>query len=92
MLVLSRRRNEEIRVPGFDITFRVLEVRGNSVRVGVEAPSNVRILRGELLGEEEVEFDFAARELEADAEYKDPGYVWPLGVCYRPTRSVAKCA
>jgi carbon storage regulator CsrA len=38
MLVLTRRPNESIILPGLGITVVVLEVRGNSVRLGVEAP------------------------------------------------------
>ena len=37
MLVLTRRINESIVIPGLGITVRVLAIRGNSVRFGVEA-------------------------------------------------------
>ena len=47
MLVLSRRRSEGIAV-GDRITVTVLEIRGNQVRLGVEAPKDVRVLRTEL--------------------------------------------
>jgi carbon storage regulator CsrA len=47
MLVLSRKVNEEVHV-GSDITITVLEVRGHVVRLGIKAPRDVRILRGEL--------------------------------------------
>src|SRR5689334_8891022 len=46
MLVLSRKQTQELRV-GNDITITVLEVRGNVVRLGIQAPRDVRILRGE---------------------------------------------
>jgi carbon storage regulator CsrA len=48
MLVLSRRVGEEIIVPGCNLTFRVLAVRGQRVRLGISAPPQVPILRGEL--------------------------------------------
>jgi len=48
MLVLSRRVLEEI-VINSNIKVTVCEINGNQVRIGVEAPSNVSILRGELL-------------------------------------------
>ena len=48
MLVLSRRVLEEI-VINSNIKVTVVEINGNQVRIGVEAPSNVSILRGELL-------------------------------------------
>ncbi|HYV57983.1 MAG TPA: carbon storage regulator CsrA [Candidatus Nitrosopolaris sp.] len=47
MLVLTRKLGEVIRV-GEAITVRVLEVKGNQVRLGVEAPADVRIYREEV--------------------------------------------
>jgi carbon storage regulator len=47
MLVLSRKQTQELLV-GEDITITVLEVKGHVVRLGIQAPRNVRILRGEL--------------------------------------------
>src|SRR5439155_6148770 len=47
MLVLTRKLGEVIRV-GDAVTVRVLEVRGNQVRLGVEAPADVRIYRDEV--------------------------------------------
>ncbi len=49
MLVLSRRCRESIVLPGDGVTIRVLEIRANRVRLGIEAPSGVSVLRGELL-------------------------------------------
>ena len=48
MLVLSRKENETIQI-GDDIEIRVLEVKGDTVRIGIEAPKSVDILRGELV-------------------------------------------
>lgn len=50
MLVLSRRLGESI-VIGDDVVVTVLEVRGDVVRVGVEAPRSVQVRRQELLDE-----------------------------------------
>jgi carbon storage regulator len=47
MLVLTRKLGEVIRV-GDTVTVRVLEVKGNQVRLGVEAPAEVRIYREEV--------------------------------------------
>jgi carbon storage regulator len=47
MLVLTRKLGEVIRV-GDAVTVRVLEVKGNQVRLGVEAPAEVRIYREEV--------------------------------------------
>ena len=50
MLVLSRRVGESI-VIGEDITITVIEVRGDVVRLGVDAPRSVRVHRAELLAQ-----------------------------------------
>ncbi len=52
MLVLSRKLNQEIKI-GDNVTITVLKVKGNTVRLGIEAPRNVRIVRGELPQEPE---------------------------------------
>lgn len=47
MLVLSRRESEEIKL-GDSIVVTVVKVAGDRVRLGIQAPSNVVVLRGEL--------------------------------------------
>jgi carbon storage regulator len=47
MLVLTRKSGEAINV-GDDITVTVLEVRGNQVRLGIQAPLSIIIQRKEL--------------------------------------------
>jgi carbon storage regulator len=47
MLVLSRKKNESI-VINNDITIVVVEIRGDKVRLGVEAPKNVSVHRQEV--------------------------------------------
>ena len=47
MLVLSRKRNESI-VINNDITIVVVEIRGDKVRLGVEAPKEVPVHRREV--------------------------------------------
>ncbi len=47
MLVLSRKEGERIKL-GDSIVITVVGVSGDKVRVGVEAPSNVIVLREEL--------------------------------------------
>jgi carbon storage regulator CsrA len=47
MLVLTRKQQEQIRI-GNQVTITILRISGNQVRVGIEAPPDVRILRGEL--------------------------------------------
>jgi carbon storage regulator CsrA len=47
MLVLSRKPGEKL-VIGHEIIVTVLEVRGSQVKIGIEAPDNVKIIRAEL--------------------------------------------
>ena len=56
MLVLTRKADEQILI-GDDIKITLVRVRGNSVRVGIEAPLDVRVVRGELEKRELVETD-----------------------------------
>ena len=52
MLVLSRREDDKIVFPNLGITVEVLRVAGRSVRLGIKAPSHVRVLRHELANDE----------------------------------------
>jgi carbon storage regulator len=47
MLVLSRKENERIRV-GESIVVTVVRLGGDKVRLGIEAPADVLVLRDEL--------------------------------------------
>jgi carbon storage regulator len=47
MLVLSRRETEQIKL-GDSIVVTVVKLGGDRVRLGIEAPSDVLVLRGEL--------------------------------------------
>ena len=49
MLVLTRKTKEEIRI-GNDITVTIVRVKGQSVRVGINAPPHVHIVRSEIAG------------------------------------------
>jgi carbon storage regulator len=50
MLVLSRRANQSI-VIGNDVVVTVLEVRGDHVRLGIQAPRSVTVHREEVFAE-----------------------------------------
>ncbi|RLV56453.1 carbon storage regulator [Aeromicrobium phragmitis] len=50
MLVLSRRVGEQL-IIGDEVTVTVLEVKGDVVRIGIEAPRSVPVNRAELLVE-----------------------------------------
>lgn len=51
MLVLSRKEGEKL-VIGENITLVVSKISGNRVTVGIEAPADVKIFRGELTAKE----------------------------------------
>ncbi len=48
MLVLSRKSNQTLHI-GDDIVVTVLRVRGDMVRIGIQAPADVKIMRNELI-------------------------------------------
>jgi carbon storage regulator len=50
VLVLTRRANQSIMI-GADVVVTVLEVRGDQVRIGIDAPRSVSVHRAELLQE-----------------------------------------
>ena len=57
MLVLTRRANESIVIAG-EVTVTVLEIRGDQVRIGIDAPKSVAVHREEVW----VELERANRE------------------------------
>jgi carbon storage regulator len=60
MLILSRKVNEKIMI-GEDISVSIIEVRGDQVRLGVDAPKTVKVFRQEV-------FDAIRAENRAAAE------------------------
>ena len=48
MLVISRKINEKIKI-GNDIEITIVSIDKNQVKIGIEAPKNVTILRAELI-------------------------------------------
>lgn len=49
MLVLTRKRSEMIQI-GDDVIIKVIETGPRWVKIGIEAPDNVRVIRAELFG------------------------------------------
>jgi len=47
MLILSRKINEKV-VIGNDITVSIIEIRGDQVRIGIDAPKVVKVFRQEV--------------------------------------------
>lgn len=63
MLVLSRKDGEEI-VIGNNVRVEVLSIKGNTVRLGIKAPKEVPIVRGELEAEVQNQiFEFKSQDL-----------------------------
>lgn len=60
MLVLSRKENEKVLFPNLGIALQILRVDGGKVRLGVEAPRDVSVVRSEIASEEQIE-KFARR-------------------------------
>ena len=50
MLILSRKKNEQI-VISDDITITVLDVEGEKVKIGIDAPKDIKVFRKELIEE-----------------------------------------
>ena len=50
MLVLTRKQNETIQV-GQDIVIKVISTAKGKVKIGIDAPEAVRVMRGELADE-----------------------------------------
>jgi carbon storage regulator CsrA len=81
MLVLTRKKQEQVRI-GQEITITVIRVKGNYVQLGIEAPREVRVVRGELptfdADEKEPHREFsaclspAARQLEENFQHRAP--------------------
>lgn len=71
MLVLSRKANEQIVVNG-DVVVTVVSIQGNRVRLGVEAPPEVPIDRGEVHSRKVLEDEFR-QKTDGHASVEDSG-------------------
>lgn len=47
MLILTRKLNEEIKI-GSGITVKIISISDNTVKIGIDAPQNIQIVRTEL--------------------------------------------
>ena len=65
MLVLSRKKNESI-VVDENIVITVVEIRGDKVRLGIQAPREISIHRSEV--HDAIQAQEAARQSDAAAE------------------------
>ena len=64
MLILTRRVGEAVMI-GNEVTVTVLGVKGNQVRIGVNAPKDVAVHREEI-------YDRIKREENGEARVRDP--------------------
>jgi carbon storage regulator CsrA len=48
MLVLSRGRNDKVVFPSLGMSVEILRISGNKVRIGIDAPKNIPVLRHEI--------------------------------------------
>jgi len=70
MLVLSRRMGESVAI-GDDIVITVVALSGNQVRIGIEAPREVRVLRQEIFQAVQEENRLAANAAGATRRLED---------------------
>ena len=54
MLILSRKMDQKIKI-GEEITVTIIEIRGDQVKIGVEAPKNVKVFRQEIYNAIQIE-------------------------------------
>ena len=62
MLILSRKIDQKIRI-GDDIVITLIDVKGDQVKIGVEAPSNVKVYRQEVFEAIQSENNAAASQI-----------------------------
>ena len=62
MLILSRKTNEKIMI-GDDISISIIEIRGDQVRIGVDAPKSVKVFRQEVFDAIKAENKAAAQSV-----------------------------
>jgi carbon storage regulator len=73
LLILTRKIGEGI-VLGDDIRIAILEIRGKQIRIGIEAPPNVVVLREEIYQRIQEENLRAAGV--RDVDLKEIAYIW----------------
>ena len=70
MLVLSRHRDESIMI-GDDVVVTIVDIRGDKVRLGIEAPTEIPVHRQEV-------YEAIQRENERAARMQPDDTLWPI--------------
>ncbi len=83
MLVLTRKYQEKIRI-GDNITITILRMKGKAVRLGIEAPTDVPVVRGELT--------FEAKPAAEESDSPTPEIELSGDVSLRSGRTIARAA
>ena len=83
MLVLTRKSDESIRI-GEDVVIKVIRTGKGTVKLGIDAPADVRVLRGEL-----AEAVAAPAAAEDDADEDDDAFDYTPGDEFALPASVA---
>ena len=79
MLVLSRKKDETIRI-GEEVVVQIIEIRGDRVRLGIDAPRDVPVHREEVYR--------ALRQLAGESQGDEsPGEAEPVSLGARKTRT-----
>ena len=71
MLILSRKVNEKV-VIGEDISISIIEIRGDQVRIGVDAPKKVKVFRQEVFDAIKAENKEASKSVPVIPQVKFP--------------------
>ena len=89
MLVLTRKAQEEILI-GDSIRISIVRIKGNTVRLGIEAPRDVRVVRAELPPNDGGDGGVGGTEIVfADSESKEAGDEGGAGEVERAPRTPA---
>ena len=83
MLILSRREAEKVLFPKLGITIEVTRIQGRTVRLGIDAPDEIRIIRSELA--DTADWDVKPNPKKTRSYSVNPDDAWT------PPLDVAKC-
>ncbi|MDF2685974.1 MAG: carbon storage regulator CsrA [Clostridia bacterium] len=67
MLVISRKVNETF-IINDNITVQILEINGDKIKIGIEAPKDIRIMRSEILETEKLNIEAQNNSIIIDQE------------------------